>query len=54
MTANLGCFESNFNDSGQILSGGSPLGTTNLTINSAGSDGVNTVRHNFTYQVTVQ
>ena len=35
-------------------SSGTPLGTQNFTITTAASDGVNTVRHTFQYQVTVQ
>ena len=50
-TANLGCSDSGtFN--GQ--SGGTPLGTSLVTITTAGSDGVTTVRHTYTIQVTVQ
>jgi hypothetical protein len=30
------------------------LGTQIFTITTAGSDGVNTVRHNYQYQVTIQ
>jgi trimeric autotransporter adhesin len=50
---NMGC--SSENDS-PIAAGdaGTPLGTTLLVINTAGTDGSNTVRHNYTYQVTVQ
>ena len=33
---------------------GTPLGTQNYTVTAAGSDGVNTVRHTYAYQVTVQ
>jgi trimeric autotransporter adhesin len=33
---------------------GTPLGTQFLTITAAGGDGVNTVRHTYQYQVTVQ
>jgi trimeric autotransporter adhesin len=33
---------------------GTPLGTTSFTITTAGTDGVNIVRHNYQYQVTVQ
>jgi hypothetical protein len=33
---------------------GSSLGTQVLTITTAGSDGINTVRHDYQYQVTVQ
>ena len=39
--------------SGPVASG-TPLGTGNYTITAAGSDGVNTVRHTYQYQVTVQ
>ena len=33
---------------------GTPLGTQNFTITAAGSDGISTARHTFSYQVTVQ
>lgn len=33
---------------------GTPLGTQNFTITAAGSDSVNTARHTYQYQVTVQ
>ena len=33
---------------------GTPLGTQNFTITTAGTDGVNTARHNYQYQVTIQ
>jgi hypothetical protein len=33
---------------------GTPLGTQTFSITTAGSDGVNTVRHNYQFQVTVQ
>ncbi len=52
MGMSTGCSSGNFVST--TLSGGSPLGTTMITINTAGSDGVNTVRHNYTYQVTIQ
>ena len=52
LMANLGCASGgSFN---QPVPGGTPLGTTILTINTAGSDGVNTIRHNYSFQVTVQ
>jgi hypothetical protein len=35
-------------------SGGTPLGTTLLTISTAGTNGTSTVHHDYTYQVTVQ
>ena len=50
--ANFGC-----SDGGNFLSsltGGTPLGTTTVTVNTAGSDGVNTVRHDYAFQVTIQ
>ena len=40
--------------SGTITDPGTPLGTSNFTITTAGTDGVNTVRHSYQYQVTVQ
>ena len=33
---------------------GSPLGTQSFIITTAGTDGVNTARHNYQYQVTIQ
>jgi hypothetical protein len=33
---------------------GTPLGTQVFTITTAGSDGTNTIRHNYQYQITVQ
>ena len=33
---------------------GSPLGTQSFTITTAGTDGVNTARHTYQYQVTIQ
>ena len=50
-SANLGCSGSgSFNGQGS----GTPLGTSLVTITTAGSDGVTTVRHSYTIQVTVQ
>ena len=46
-----GCSQNNFNS--PLSSGGSPLGTTILTITTAGSDGTNTIRHTYYYQVTI-
>ena len=54
LSMNLGCSQGNFETPGSALNAGSPLGTTTITINTAGSDGVNIVRHNYTYQVTIQ
>jgi hypothetical protein len=33
---------------------GTPLGTQSFTITTAGTDGVNTARHDYQYQVTIQ
>ena len=63
LTANLGCGLDTTNASSTNPGGtggttpsdpGTPLGTQNYTITAAGSDGVNTVRHTYQYQVTVQ
>lgn len=37
-----------------VTDNGTPLGTQNFTITTAGTDGVSTVRHIYTYQVTFQ
>ncbi|WP_198152082.1 Ig-like domain repeat protein [Granulicella tundricola] len=52
ITANLGCGNGVAATNG--ANGGTPFGTSILTINTAGSDGTNTIHHNYTYQVTVQ
>jgi hypothetical protein len=64
ITANLGCgsgLDKGTGSSGSTGSGGStstdsgtPLGTQNVIITTAGTDGVNTVRHTDQLQVTVQ
>lgn len=56
MTANLGCGtgKQTTNNSGSVTDPGTPLGTQTFTITTAGSDGVNTVRHTDQYQVTIQ
>ncbi len=54
MVFSSGCSGGNFLSTAAPLTGGTPLGTTMVTINTAGSDGVNTVRHNYSYQVTIQ
>ena len=56
ITANLGCGtgKQTTNDSGSVIDPGTPLGTQTFTITTAGSDGVNTVRHTDQYQVTIQ
>ena len=53
LLTNLGCSAGTFQTTG-TLTGGSPLGTTLLTITSAATDGVNTIRHTDTFQVTIQ
>lgn len=65
ITANLGCgtSTSTVNSTTTTSSSatgttpadpGTPLGTQNFTITAAGTDGVNTVRHTYQYQVTIQ
>ena len=65
LSANLGCglgvtssadsSSGNGTDSsGSTANNGSPLGTQNFVITAAGSDGVNTIRHTYQYQVTIQ
>ncbi len=64
LSSNLGCGTGLVADSGSgsgsgggtatSASPGTPLGTANYTITAAGSDGTNTVRRSFQYQVTVQ
>ncbi len=40
--------------SGSTANNGTPLGTQNFVITAAGTDGANTIRHTYQYQVTVQ
>ncbi len=62
LTANLGCGLGTTTTAAPPGGGtgsnpadpGTPLGTQNYTITAAGSDGVNSVRHTYQYQVTVQ
>jgi hypothetical protein len=62
ITANLGCGSGTTGTTGgstgggttSVVDPGTPLGTQNFTITTAGSDGVNTVRHTDQFQVTVQ
>ena len=63
LTANLGCAIGTTTTSSSVSGGsgstppsdpGTPLGTENFTITASGSDGVNTARHTYPYQVTVQ
>jgi trimeric autotransporter adhesin len=42
------------NNSSDPTDPGSPLGTQLLTVTTAGSDGTNTARHTYQYQITVQ
>ena len=53
LTMNLGCSANNFVSISNVT-GGTPLGTTLLTITTAGTNGSNTVHHNYIFQVTVQ
>ena len=65
LSANLGCglgvtssadssSGTGTDSSGSTPNNGSPLGTQNFVITAAGSDGVNTIRHTYQYQVTIQ
>jgi hypothetical protein len=57
LTANLGCgagTQSSADPTPTVTDPGTPLGTQVFTITAAGSDGVNTVRHTYQYQVTIQ
>lgn len=56
LTATTGCTGTNLAHSGTPAptDPGTALGTQILSITTAGSDGVNTVRHDLQYQVTVQ
>jgi hypothetical protein len=51
ITANMGCGSGT---ASAPASTGSPTGVTLFTIDSAGSDGVTTVTHDYQYQVTLQ
>ncbi len=54
LTMNLGCATNNFVQTGAVTDAGTPLGTASMIVNTAGTDGLNTIRHNYTFQVTVQ
>ena len=55
VSMNIGCSQGNFvAHPANGTAGGTPLGTTTITVSTAGTDGVNTVKHNYTYQVTIQ
>ncbi len=53
LTMNLGCSANNFNPIA-AANAGTPYGTTLLTIDTAGATGGVTVRHDYTFQVTIQ
>jgi hypothetical protein len=53
LTMNLGCAANSVNPI-TAADAGTPYGTTLLTIDTAGSSGVVSVRHNYTFQVTIQ
>jgi trimeric autotransporter adhesin len=60
LTANLGCGKgitastTDPTTPATPIDPGTPLGTQIFTIMTAGSDGVNSVRHNYQYQLTIQ
>ena len=54
LTANLGCGLGKATDSTTASDPGTPLGTQIFTVTTAGSDGVNSVRHSYQYQITIQ
>lgn len=59
LTANLGCGKGGTasatgSTTSTLTDPGTPLGTQIFTVTTAGSDGVNTVRHSYQYQVTIQ
>jgi hypothetical protein len=54
LTANLGCGQGKNTTSSTFTDPGTPLGTQIFTITTAGSDGVNSVRHSYQYQITIQ
>ena len=56
ISANLGCGGNGFYSTTPVsgAGNGTPLGTSILTINTAGTDGVTTIHHDYSFQVTVQ
>jgi trimeric autotransporter adhesin len=55
LTANIGCGTGKqATTDPTVTDPGTPLGTQVFTITTAGSDGTNTVRHTYNYQVTIQ
>jgi len=53
LTPNLGCLGKNA-DPPPVSDPGTPLGTQIFTVTTAGSDGLNSVRHSYQYQITIQ
>ncbi len=54
-TANIGCGNGKSDPTGPVTTDpGTPLGSQIYTVTAAGSDGVNTTRHTYQYQVTIQ
>ena len=51
LTANMGCSSGTTT---ATITGGTPLGTVNLTIYTAGSNGTTSISHDYSYQVTIQ
>jgi hypothetical protein len=54
LTANIGCGSGKSSADPPPSDPGTPLGTQIYTITAAGSDGANTTRHTYQYQVTIQ
>lgn len=58
LAANVGCgigiIPSGLTGDSNPSNPGSPLGTQNFNITTAGTDGISTVRHNYQFQVTIQ
>ncbi len=54
LTANLGCGLGKNTDPPPVSDPGTPLGTQIFTVTTAGSDGLNSVRHSYQYQITIQ
>jgi hypothetical protein len=54
LTFSAGCSANNFNSVTTAISGGTPLGTVLLNISTAGTSNGTTVRHAYSYQVTIQ
>jgi len=54
LSANVGCGTGKNSDPPTVSDPGTPLGTQIFTVTTAGSDGTNSVRHNYQYQITIQ